>query len=260
MDEQRDKRMITAINRLPNSQSFLLDGVAFYGRTLSEYMEMFDFQPEDWHGKRILDCNSGPSSFSAESNRIGINTVACDPLYEHTLQTLIPRAESDLERCLHKPESQRHLFEAAASDSQSFYGTEKQRAIFNFSRDYSQGKAEGRYIAAALPELPFASNSFDLVLSAHFLFVYATKDNGGLLDVDHFPLEFHIAAIKELLRVSRNELRIYPLKGPNRSDNPLLQEVLQWLKEEPVDIEFRSVSYKDIVGANTMLKIQKKKV
>lgn len=252
--------MITSINKVHDSKSFLLDGVAFYGRTLNEYIEMFDFNPEAWHGMRILDCASGPASFAAETHRIGISTVACDPLYEHNLQSLLPRAEADLNRCIDKPVEQQSLFDPAACDTKSHYTMEKQRALFNFSRDYTQGKGEGRYVAAALPELPFASNSFDLVLSAHLLFVYATRDNGGMFNDERFSLSFHIAAIKEMIRVSRNEIRVYPLKGPNRSDNPMLSKVLDGISSDNVDIEFVNVEYKDIVGANTMMRLVKRKI
>ena len=58
-----------------------LDRVAFYGRTLSEYLKIFDLDLPSWRGRTILDCPSGASSFVAEAHRQGIQAVACDPLY-----------------------------------------------------------------------------------------------------------------------------------------------------------------------------------
>jgi len=252
--------MVSSINKFPDNQSFLLDHVAFYGRTLNEYIDMFQLRAEDWHGKRILDCASGSSSFASEAHRIGINSVACDPLYAHNLQKLLPLAESDLEKCAVKSATHRQFFDPSACDIESHYGAEKQRALFNFSRDYTQGKGEGRYVVGALPQLPFASNNFDLVLCAHFLFVYATKESGGMFAADHYDESFHISAIRELIRVARNEVRIYPLKGPNRPDSPILNKVLSVLKREPLQIDLVEVDYRDIAGANMMLRIRKQKV
>ena len=60
--------------------------------------------------------------------------------------------------------------------------------------------SEGRYVTASLPGLPFKDGQFDLALVSHLLFLYSEQ-----LDFD-----FHLAAIKELLRVA-NEVRIFPL-------------------------------------------------
>ena len=255
--------MITSVRKVPDAQDrFVLDGVAFYGRTYNEYAEMFNLQFNELQGKRVLDCASGPASFAAEAHRMRIHAIACDPMYVHGLQDLLPRAEEDVKLCVRKSDGQKKLFDKnanAAEKPDSHYVSEKQRALFTFSRDFTQGKVEGRYVAGSLPNLPFASNSFDLVLSAHLLFVYASRINGGMLEEDKFTLGFHIEAIKELIRVSRNEVRIYPLKGPNCQDNPLMAAVLAALNSEPVEVDLRPVTYKDIVGANTMLLIRKNK-
>jgi hypothetical protein len=46
-------------------------------------------------------------------------------------------------------------------------------AMTAFLDDFPAGKAEGRYLDAELPALPFAGGSFDLALSSHFLFLYS---------------------------------------------------------------------------------------
>jgi hypothetical protein len=72
-------------NNLKIPDRHLLDRVAFYGRTLSEYLMMFGIDDID-HLKTyntILDCPSGTSSFVAESNNnYGINTVGRDTLFD----------------------------------------------------------------------------------------------------------------------------------------------------------------------------------
>lgn len=50
-----------------------LDRVVFIGRTFSEYMRMFNLEPSQLKGLKILDCPSGASSFGAEAyNEYGI--------------------------------------------------------------------------------------------------------------------------------------------------------------------------------------------
>ena len=57
-------------NNNNNPPRFQLDRVAFYGRTLSEYLRMFGIDDlTSW--RNILDCPSGASSFVAEVREIG---------------------------------------------------------------------------------------------------------------------------------------------------------------------------------------------
>lgn len=72
-------------------------------------------------------------------------------------------------------------------------------AMKNFLNDFEVGKRDKRYVYAGLPVLPFADHQFDLSLSSHFLFLYN----------DNLSLEFHLQAINEMLRVSK-EVRIFP--------------------------------------------------
>jgi hypothetical protein len=58
-----------------------------------------------------------------------------------------------------------------------------------------------RYVPVTLPSLPFKDGEFDILLSAHFLFMYA----------DRLDYEFHINTLNELLRVTKEEIRIFPL-------------------------------------------------
>lgn len=62
-----------------------LDRVVFIGRTFSEYMRMFNLEPSQLKGLKILDCPSGAYSFGAEAyNEYGIKkVVGCDVLYDN---------------------------------------------------------------------------------------------------------------------------------------------------------------------------------
>ncbi len=69
----------------------------------------------------------------------------------------------------------------------------------DFIKDYDNGKNKKRYIHQELPKLSFENDSFDLVLSSHFLFLYS----------EHFDLQFHIDSILEMCRVSKKEVKIF---------------------------------------------------
>jgi hypothetical protein len=90
----------------------------------------------------------------------------------------------------------------------------------------------GDYVAASLPELPFADGSFDLVLSGSLLFAYAPVADGGLLEDPGLGLDWHRAALAELLRLSATEVRIYPahtLQGDGARLHPYVGPLLERL-------------------------------
>jgi hypothetical protein len=103
-----------------------------------------------------------------------------------------------------------------------------------------------QYVSAILPHRPFKDNEFDLTLSAHFLFTYGDR-------LDYF---FHYDTLKELLRVTKEEIRIFPivdLEGKRyRHLNKLLSD-----SDNSVRFEEEKVSYEFQKNAHTMLKIYK---
>lgn len=95
---------------------------------------------------------------------------------------------------------------------------------------------------AALPQLPFPTHAFDLVLSSHLLFTYANR----------FSPDFHHQAINELMRVTRIEWRIFPLvvMGSVRYG---LDDLLARLRVDGVHGEVVAVDYEFQAGGNQML-------
>jgi hypothetical protein len=55
----------------------------FYGRTFSQYIDMFDLNVLDLKNSKILDVPSGPASFVSEATRKGMNVIGIDPMYIH---------------------------------------------------------------------------------------------------------------------------------------------------------------------------------
>ena len=61
---------------------FQLSSVAFFGRTLAEYLQMLALEQEGLRGLKILDVASGPGSFIAEALAMGLDATGCDPMYD----------------------------------------------------------------------------------------------------------------------------------------------------------------------------------
>jgi ubiquinone/menaquinone biosynthesis C-methylase UbiE len=103
-------------------------------------------------------------------------------------------------------------------------------AMNDFLVDYPTGKAEGRYIDAELPGLPFVDASFDLALCSHFLFLYTTQLGEA----------FHRAAIQEMCRVAA-EVRIFPLLALGGSQSPLVDQTLAELSGQGIRTRHRDM-------------------
>ena len=144
-----------------NPSYFETQRVLFYGRTLEEYIKMFNLDLSELKGKKILDCPAGPASFIAEATALGLDVVGCDPLYTDDLATMNQSGTQDVEITTTMFASYSDLF------SRKFYNSEEalkkfgSSALAKFLEDYPQGKQENRYLKAELPNLPFADGTFD---------------------------------------------------------------------------------------------------
>ncbi|MEV3869921.1 methyltransferase domain-containing protein [Streptomyces sp. NPDC049906] len=167
-------------------------------RSFAEYRAMFALTDRDLTG-RVLDCPGGAAGFVAEAGRRGVDAVAVDPEYAGERGLLGVRA---LREVRHKHAD---LVRDAARYLWSWYGDPGRytRMRIGAARSFAADLAARpeRYVAGSLPRLPFPDRSFDLVLSSHLLFSY-----GARLDED-----FHLAALLELARVARREVRLFPV-------------------------------------------------
>lgn len=235
---------------------FVFDKVLFFGRTYEDYLKMFDLDVSQWKDCRILDCPSGPASFVAKANEMGLDVVGCDPQYGNESDELFDVVMTDWtlsrERRLLSPQ----VFAQAGGHETDAYRQAKLEGFRRFAQDYKQGRPQGRYIKTQLPTLPFADQHFDLALSGNFLFLYSDSATGGLLPDTRFDYEFHMKALRELLRVAK-EVRVYPLKGAHTQDNhPYLERVLADLHSRNIETEIVDVPFRDIAGAHHMLKLR----
>lgn len=231
------------------SQELPLNSVAFYGRTLAEYMRFFALTPEALQGSSILDVAAGPCSFTAEATRRGLDATAVDPLYGYPVDALRAHVTIDY-RNMHARMRERAAFMVCGPVFGSVEAAieERQRGADRFLRDYEGGFLHGRYVGGALPGLPFLDRQFDLVLCAHLLFVYGRQ----------FDFSFHLAACIELVRVSAMEVRIHPLCGLDGKPYPELDRLRAELEERDIVSEVVGLDYAFFPGADSMLVLRRR--
>ena len=181
--------------------------VVFYGRLGEQALMMFNLAGElpRWRGAAVLDCPGGPGSLAARLRAEGCDVTAVDPLYGLESAALERRALADLDHTM--------AVQAASPTLRPDFDLEACRlehldTLQEFLVD--RRAHPDRYLAAALPDLPFPDRSFDLVLCGHLLFSYAPLSDGGLMAGDGLDLAWHRRALAELCRVSRQAVRVYP--------------------------------------------------
>jgi hypothetical protein len=210
-----------------------------WGRNFDEYSRMFDLTELELR-LRILGCGDGPASFNVECNQRGGDVTSIDPLYHFSLDAIEKRIAETYEEVIGQTRAHQEKFIWDVISSPDELGRIRMEAMCRFLSSYEAGKSAKRYIPAELPVLPFSDQSFDLALSSHFLFLYT----------DNLTLEFHIAAIHEMLRVA-GEVRIFPLVDVNAQKSRYLKDILEIFQNyEP---KIRKVNYEFQRGGNQMM-------
>ncbi|WP_213535468.1 SAM-dependent methyltransferase [Paenibacillus sp. J45TS6] len=222
-----------------------LSRVVFIGRTFEEYMLMFNLSKEELRGRKILDCPAGACSFTAMANTTGAEVTATDIAYYHPFEQLAQKGFDDIEHAMLNMEKAQRNY--VWDYFKSVEGLKKHRiqALTDCSSDMKE--SPNRYIPANLPVLPFKDNEFELTLSAHFLFMYA----------DRFDYEFHLQSIQELLRVTSEEVRIFPLIDLSSNRYEHLEKLVEVIQSQGYVTKEIKVPYKFQKGASSMLVIRK---
>ena len=174
-----------------------LDRIVLLGRTFEEYRRYFLFEPVDLVGKRVLDVAGGVSSFCAEANELGIIVTSFDPIYSLPAEKIMERSDPDLES-VYQAIGSVPTYRWEFYRNPEYMRELRKRASTIFLSDYKTHPE--RYVPGELPGLPFADGEFDLTLVSYFLFAYQ----------DRLDYAFHRESILEIMRVTRDEARIYP--------------------------------------------------
>ncbi|WP_339247268.1 SAM-dependent methyltransferase [Paenibacillus sp. FSL F4-0243] len=224
-----------------------LERIVFIGRTFEEYLQMFKLREADLIGRRILDCPAGACSFTAISNQLGSDVTAADIAYYYSADELEDKGVQDIEHAMSELVKVQGNFVWDYFKSIEDLTQARSRALNDNIRD--QRQTPERYVPVILPNLPFNDEDFDLTLSAHFIFMYS----------DRLDYDFHLKTVNELMRVTRGELRIFPLVDLSCKRYEHLDRLIDEMVQQGFAVEEMEVPYEFQKGANQMLSIRRMK-
>jgi SAM-dependent methyltransferase len=231
-----------------SSPSIELTSISFFGRALAEYSQFFALDLKRLQGCRVLDVAAGPASFTAEASAAGIDVTAVDPLYGCPVDALAAHIQMDYAGMFAQMRAKPHLLRFYSFASIDEAEVSRRSAAARFLADYADYFVHGRYVGGALPRLPFGDRAFDVVLCAHLLFTYSRR----------FDFDWHAAAARELVRVSRDEVRLHPLCGPDGKPWPELERLRRELAGAEIDSEVVPLDYEFFIGSGSMLRLANK--
>ena len=225
--------------------AFRYEEVVPWGRSFKEYVRMFNLTDAELN-LRILGCGDGPASFNSEMAKRGKRAISVDPIYQLSAEEIRQRIDETYVNIISQTYENQEKFVWRTIPSVEELGRIRMSAMESFLADFEEGKSQGKYICAELPSLPFYDNEFDMALCAHFLFLYT----------DNLSLEFHIDAINEMCRVSK-EVRIFPLLDMNSNRSIYVDPVKNEFQSKGKTVIEDRVDYEFQRNGNTMLKIRK---
>jgi ubiquinone/menaquinone biosynthesis C-methylase UbiE len=211
------------------------------GRTFAEYRGMLDLDPAGLAGRSVLDCGGGAGSFAATAAAFGADTVAVDPLYGPPAGELEPGLERAVEETVDQLHEKRDGFVWEYYPDVETRGRYLQAAAERFLADYAHHP--DRYVDGALPALPLDTDAVDLAVVTNLLFLYD----------DRLDRSFHVDALRELARVAREEVRVFPLESLERVRSPFVGRAADALRTDGHAVETRAVPYEFQLGATEML-------
>ncbi|MGA7936854.1 MAG: SAM-dependent methyltransferase [Kovacikia sp.] len=220
-----------------------LEQVVPFGRSLDEYVKMFNLTTSDLQ-KSILSVGDGPASFNAEGTRLGYRIKSIDPLYIFNSKQIRNRFYTVVDHVIEQVERTPDDWVWTYHESPNGLRNHREKVTEVFCQDYEVGKAQGRYEVGELPQLKYRDCEYELGLSSHFLFLYS----------DHFDGNFHFNSICEMLRVCR-EVRIFPLLTLMLQPSQHLKAIVEKLEGRGYDCRIHRVSYELQRGGNEMLQI-----
>ena len=223
-----------------------LEKVVPFGRSLDEYRLMFDLSAKDLQ-KRILGVGDGPASFNAEGTAKGYKITSIDPIYQFDGGEIEQRFDAVVDNIINQVIATPNNWVWSYHKNPQDLKASRIKALEVFLKDYLQGKQEGRYLAQELPDLSFKDRTYDLALCSHFLFLYS----------EQLDYNFHVAAIQEMLRVSK-EVRIFPLLTLMQEVSPYLDNAIAHFDNLGHSTAMVKVPYELQPGANQMLVIKSK--
>jgi hypothetical protein len=225
---------------------FTLDNVIPWGRSMNEYIAMFDLSRTELDSN-ILSCADGPAGFNGEMHALGRTVASVDPLYQFSTAEIRRRIDEVYPLVMEQLRKNVADYVWTTFASPEELGKIRMKTMERFLVDLPGGINEGRYLAHSLPKLPFTDKTFDLALCSHFLFLYS----------EQLSTDFHCQSLQEMLRVAK-EVRIFPLLTLERKPSPHFKSVCDWLDQNGYHFEIKQVNYEFQRGGNQMMRMQQK--
>jgi hypothetical protein len=225
--------------------AFKLETIVPWGRNMDEYISMFNLNATDTN-KKIISFGDGPASFNSEMAAKNKKVISIDPVYQFSTDEIRQRIEETKGIVVEQTKKNVDNFLWTRIKNVEHLAQVRLSAMDNFLLDFEKGKNEGRYINHKLPDkTKFDDLTFDLGLSSHFLLLYS-----GL------GLDFHIASITEMLRISK-EIRIFPVLNLDAKKSELLENIIEYFETDFV-VKIQKTAYEFQKNGNEMLMIKRK--
>ncbi|WP_245916072.1 SAM-dependent methyltransferase [Merismopedia glauca] len=222
-----------------------LEKVVPFGRSLDEYIKMFDLSQSDFQSK-ILGVGDGPASFNAEATQLGYHVTSIDPIYQFTGAEIFARFQEVVDGIIEQVRQTPNDWVWKYHKSPEDLRQNRVQAIEKFLKDYDLAKQIGRYKLEELPKLSFADKEYDLALCSHFLLLYS----------DFYDYQFHLNSILEMMRVA-TEVRIFPLLTLMLQRSPHLNPLIAELTQLGYTVEIKPVAYQLQKGGHEMLVVKR---
>ncbi|MUL34290.1 class I SAM-dependent methyltransferase [Priestia megaterium] len=234
---------------MSNEEFYEQIGVAMTCRSYEEYEKIFLLEDHFLNKGKILDVAAGASSFVAEANKRGYDAVAVDPLYNLTVEQMTLHGQKEMKEATEKLAKNVSFLSWDSYKDLEEHDRIRENSFKIFLDQYKINSIEKRFIPGSLPELPFEDETFSLVLCNHFLFLYH----------EQFDFEFHLKAIREMIRVTKKGgiIRVYPLVGFKNDRYPYLGELLEILSDENTVAKTIDTSFRFVPAATELLTINK---
>nr|WP_321356316.1 hypothetical protein [uncultured Draconibacterium sp.] len=225
--------------------AYQLKNVVPWGRNLDEYISMFNLTSLD-RTEKIISFGDGPASFNSEMTKRNGKVISIDPLYQFSSQEIKQRIDEIKGIVIEQTKNNTGNFVWRMIKNVKELEQIRLSAMAKFLQDFENGKKEKRYINHELPnKTEFDDLAFDLGLSSHFLLLYS-----------QLGLDFHIASIAEMLRISK-EIRIFPILNLDAKKSELLADIIEYFGSDFV-VNIQKVNYEFQKNGNEMLKIKRR--
>ncbi len=222
-----------------------LKNIVLIGRTFEEYHKMFELDnlPENEH---ILDVASGVSSFCAEASTKGYNVTASDRIYTSSPLEIESKCRHDLDVVMNQLPGLIDLYVWNFFKDVLALKTHREKAYKLFIEDFKNYGTK-RYMPAEYPTTDFRGDQFTISLVSHFLFLYE----------DHINYDFHRKVIRELLRITSKEIRIFPIVNLKGKKSIYIDRLMHDKDFKHLQISIKRVGYEFMKNGNEMMLIDK---